>query len=109
MTMRLNLFTYNVGAVIDQDKVTRFLTALGDPIRLRILFVLKGDRLNVGDIAQQFDLSRPAISHHLRVLRDAGILRSKKEGQEIFYFVDKPYLVDELRSLADILETYIEP
>lgn len=95
--------------MIDQDKVTRFLTAVGDPMRLRILFVLKGDRLNVGDIAQQFEISRPAISHHLKILRDAGIVQSKKEGQEVFYRVNKQLLVGELRTLADVLEQYIDP
>lgn len=82
--------------------------AIGDPIRLQILFVLRGNRLNVGNIAAQFKLSRPAISHHLKVLKDAGIVQSEKVGQEVFYWVDKKYIVGELRKLADILESYIQ-
>lgn len=84
------------------------MTAIGDPIRLQILFVLKGDRSNVGDIATQFKMSRPAISHHLKVLKDAGIVKSEKLGQEVFYWVDKKYIVGELRKLANILESYIQ-
>ena len=64
--------------------------------------------MNVGAIAQQFDISRPAISHHLKVMRDAGILDSQKQGQEVFYLVNKRMLVDELRSLASTLEQYID-
>lgn len=87
--------------------MTRFLNAVGDTTRLSILFMLKADRRNVGEIAAQFSISRPAISHHLKVLRDAGVLQSKREGQEIYYWVDKNYLVTELRMLADTLEAYI--
>ena len=94
--------------MLDQDEVARFMTAIGDPIRLQILFVLKGDRLNVGDIATQFKVSRPAISHHLKLLKDAAIVQSEKVGQEVFYWVDKKYIVGELRKLADILESYIQ-
>lgn len=94
--------------MIDQAQVTRFLTAVGDPMRLRILFVLKGDRMNVGEIAQQFEISRPAVSHHLKVLRDAGVVSSTKQGQEVFYVVNKRFLVDELRTLAAVLERYMD-
>lgn len=94
--------------MLDQNEVTTFLTAIGDPIRLQILFVLSGDRLNVSEIAAQFKLSRPAISHHLKVLKDAAIVESEKMGQEVFYWVNKKYIVGELRKLADILEGYIQ-
>jgi ArsR family transcriptional regulator len=94
--------------LLDQNEVATFLTAIGDPTRLQILFVLKGDRLNVGDIATQFKMSRPAISHHLKVLKDAGVVKSEKLGQEVFYWVDKKYIVGELRKLANILESYIQ-
>lgn len=94
--------------MLDRNEVASFLTAIGDPMRLQILFVLQGDRLNVGQIAVQFNLSRPAISHHLKVLKDAGIVQSEKVGQEVFYWIDKKYIVGELRRLADILEGYIQ-
>ncbi len=81
---------------------------MGDPTRLQLLFVLRGTRLNVGEIAAQFKLSRPAISHHLKVLKDAKVLQSEKVGQEIFYWTDKGYIVNELRTLADTLEDCIQ-
>jgi ArsR family transcriptional regulator, arsenate/arsenite/antimonite-responsive transcriptional repressor len=94
--------------LLNKDEVISFLTAVGDPIRLQILFVLQGDRLNVGEIAAQFKLSRPAISHHLKVLKDAKVVKSEKAGQEVFYWTDKSYVVNGLRDLADSLEDCIQ-
>lgn len=83
----------------------RFLTAAGEPARLEIVIMLaKAGRMNVGQISSRFELSRPAISHHLKVLKTAGLLTSKKEGQEIFYSLDRHAVAAELRSLADQVE-----
>src|SRR5438309_1083478 len=83
-------------------EATRFLTALGDPMRLQILYLL-GDqgRRNVGDIASNFHLSRPAISHHLKVLKDAGVVDSERVGQEIYYWIERDRIVATLQMLAD--------
>jgi len=82
--------------------ITRFLTALGDPVRLQLLYLL-GDqgRRNVGEIAAQFRLSRPAISHHLKVLKDADVLNSEKVGQEVYYWLERDHIVASLQALAD--------
>ena len=55
----------------------------------------------MGDIAGQFHLSRPAISHHLKVLKDAGVLDSEKVGQEVYYWLECERIVATLRALAD--------
>ena len=88
----------------DFKQITRFFTAMGDPIRLQIVLLLREKPLNVGEIAAHFQISRPAISHHLRVLKDANILDSEKTGQEIYYQMNAAYIVDELRRLADKLD-----
>ena len=82
--------------------ITRFLVALGDPMRLQLLYLL-GDqgRRNVGEITSNFRLSRPAISHHLKVLKDAGLLDSEKVGQEVYYRLERERIVGSLRALAD--------
>lgn len=83
-------------------EATRFLTALGDPMRLQILYLLGGQgRRNVGDIAGNFHLSRPAISHHLKVLRDAGVVDSEKVGQEVYYWLERDRIVATLQMLTD--------
>ena len=83
-----------------QDDTVRLLDAASDPVRLGIVFLLGGaGRTNVGDIANRFPrMSRPAISHHLRVLREAGVVRSERTGQEIHYWLDRDRVVSGLRS-----------
>jgi ArsR family transcriptional regulator len=89
----------------EQGIFTRFLEALSDPIRMQIVFLLHDqDRLNVGEIASRFRISRPAVSHHLKVLKDAEIVQSEKRGQENYYWLDNQRMVATLRALADKLE-----
>lgn len=90
----------------EEGVFTRFLEALSDPIRMQIVFLLHDQeaQLNVGEIARQFRISRPAISHHLRVLKDAEIVQSEKRGQENYYWLNSQRMVAALRSLADKLE-----
>ena len=71
------------------------------------MFVLgKQDRLNVTDLASNFRISRSAVSHHLKVLRDAEVVCNEKIGQEVFYWLDIPSVVSKLRDLSDALEAY---
>ena len=90
--------------ITDPEQITRFFTALGDPIRLQIVTLLRQKPLNVGEITGQFRISRPAISHHLRVLKDAHILKSEKTGQEVYYAMNTDYVLLMLRTMADKLE-----
>ena len=64
------------------------LRALSDPTRREILDMLKTGRLSAGEIGERFDVSAPAISRHLGVLRDAGLVRDKREGKFIFYEIN---------------------
>ncbi|HEY8424487.1 MAG TPA: metalloregulator ArsR/SmtB family transcription factor [Limnochordales bacterium] len=84
----------------------RMLQAVGDPIRMQLVFLV-GSRgpMNVTDITSQFKLSRPAISHHLKVLKDAGVLTGEKRGKEVYYRLNRHRAVDALRSLADAIES----
>lgn len=62
---------------------------MGDPVRVAILRALCGGPLNVGEIVERSHLSQPAISHHLRILREAGLVTAEKEGTTVFYAIDK--------------------
>ncbi len=62
--------------------------ALGDPVRLRLLSLIAGHdggEACVCDISPSFDLSQPTISHHLKVLREAGLLTSERRGTWVYY------------------------
>ena len=80
--------------------ISRAFTALGDEHRQRILLTFeKGERLNVGQIVEVSTLSRSAVSHHLKLLREAGVLRSEKVGKEVYYWLDKDFLEEALASV----------
>ncbi len=84
--------------------LSRVFAALGDEHRQRILLTFEpGERLNVGQIVQVSTLSRTTVSHHLRVLREAGILRSEKIGKEVWFWLDKDFLVNALEAVTDFL------
>jgi DNA-binding transcriptional ArsR family regulator len=80
------------------DRFSRFFFALGDATRQQILLVFEpGEEICVNDIARLFRLSRPAISHHLKVLRQAELLLSEKRGKEVYYRVNYPYCAEVLQ------------
>ncbi len=62
--------------------------ALADPTRRRLLELLAAGERSAGSLATEFDLSRPGVSRHLRVLREAGLVRARGEGQRRLYSVD---------------------
>jgi DNA-binding transcriptional ArsR family regulator len=72
-------------------------TAVADPIRRRVLELVRDREVAAGELASQFDVSRPAVSRHLRVLRDAGLVHERREGRLRLYRADPAPLV-ELRS-----------
>jgi ArsR family transcriptional regulator len=106
MSIGLNAFSYRAYSKMSEDvKTTRILEAVKDPVRMQILFfLLKNGRTNVGDIAGQFEITRPAISHHLKVLKDAEVVNSEKQGQEIFYSPNGRLISEALRALADKID-----
>lgn len=77
----------------------RLLSALADPTRLRIVEMLAGldEPLCVCDIVSQFSLGQPTISHHLKVLRDAGLVVAERRGLWVYYSLSRQAL-DEVAS-----------
>lgn len=69
--------------------------ALNDPTRRQILDLLRGGDLNAGEIAERFNMTKPSISHHLDLLRQAGLVESVKQGQFVNYSLNTTVL-DEL-------------
>ncbi len=68
--------------------MNQLFKALNDPTRREILELLQRGDLSAGDIADQFDMSKPSISHHLDLLRQAGLVESVKKGQFIYYSIN---------------------
>ena len=61
------------------------------------------NELNVGEIAERVTLSRPTVSHHLNLLRRAGLVRVRKQGREMYYRLNKEPIVATLQGLLDSL------
>jgi DNA-binding transcriptional ArsR family regulator len=78
------------------------LTAIADPTRRELLALLALGEIAAGELAGRFPVSRPAISRHLRVLREAGLVRSRTDGRRRLYALDPT----PLRELDAWLEPY---
>ena len=65
-----------------------FFKALNDSTRREILELLKQSDMTAGEIADQFQISKPSISHHLDLLKQAGLVTSRKEGQFVTYSIN---------------------
>src|SRR6187431_3100128 len=77
--------------------ISRAFTALGDEHRQRILLTFEpGERLNVGQIVEVSTLSRSAVSHHLKLLREAGVLESEKVGKEVYFWIAMDFLIEAM-------------
>jgi len=90
----------------------KVLLAIGDETRQSILLVLMGTDcqtgLRVGEITEQTHLSRPAVSHHLKILRDAGVILMRKEGTKNFYYIDIRTKLGLLKTLVTDIETLLK-
>lgn len=81
--------------------VARVFKALGDPVRLRILSIVAsraGGEVCVCDITDAFELSQPTISHHLKVLKEVGLLTSERRASWVYYRL-VPETLGELSAL----------
>ncbi|MBS1753144.1 MAG: winged helix-turn-helix transcriptional regulator [Ferruginibacter sp.] len=76
--------------------------ALNDPTRREILDLLKKKDMTAGEIADQFNISKPSISHHLDLLKQAGLVVSEKEGQFIFYSINTTVMDEMLKWLMQL-------
>ncbi|WP_153162339.1 helix-turn-helix transcriptional regulator [Zoogloea sp. 1C4] len=86
--------------------ISAIFAALGDEHRQRILLTFEpGERLNVGQIAEVSTLARSTVSHHLKVLREAGVLIAERQGKEIYFHVNKPFLQDAFGKVTTYLDT----
>lgn len=88
----------------DLDGLAKQLWAIGDPVRLQILRILPTEptcenACNVSKIAERIGLSQPATSHHLRILRQAGIITNEKKCRDMIYWVQ----LDAASAVTDAL------
>jgi len=74
--------------------------ALSDPTRRRVLELLRTGPMSAGELADHFDVSKPTMSAHFAVLREAGLIASEKQGKSVVYELQMSVLEDALLSFA---------
>jgi ArsR family transcriptional regulator, repressor of sdpIR and other operons len=79
--------------------------ALSDPTRREILRILSRGERTAGELAERFDMAKPSVSHHFSVLKEAGLIRARREGQQIFYSLDTTVVQDVLARIWDLFGT----
>lgn len=83
-------------------KINDTFQALSDPTRRAILKMLREKDLTAGEIAQVFNISKPSISHHLNVLKNAGLVLDERQGQFISYSLNTTVLDEVLSWIAEV-------
>jgi ArsR family transcriptional regulator len=83
-------------------KLNELFKAIADPTRREILHLLRKEEMTAGDVAGRFDMTKPTISHHFAVLKAAGLITSRREGQTIWYALNTTVLEDVLAWSLDM-------
>lgn len=83
--------------------------ALSDPTRRQILRMLSQGDLSAGEIAAAFDMAKPSISHHLNVLKQAGLVQDERRGQQIIYSLDTTVFQDVLAWIFEVAQRSDQP
>jgi ArsR family transcriptional regulator len=82
--------------------LTSAFKAIADPTRREILHLLRKEEMTAGDVAARFDMTKPTMSHHFSVLKEAGLVTSRREGQTIWYALNTTVLEDVLAWTMDM-------
>ena len=76
--------------------------ALADPTRREILRLLTKGELTAGELSERFDMFKPSVSHHFSVLKEADLIRSRRDGQKIIYSLNTTVAQDMVTWLWDL-------
>lgn len=83
--------------------MTIIFKALADPSRRKMLQLLKDKDLSAGEIAEHFNMAKPSISHHLSLLKQADLVLSEKQGQNVIYSLNLTTFQEALSFFFDII------
>jgi DNA-binding transcriptional ArsR family regulator len=76
--------------------------ALADPTRREILRLLRSGEMTAGELAERFDMTKPSMSHHFTVLKQADLIVARREGQQIYYGLNTTVVEDLLAIIWDL-------
>ncbi len=108
--------TTNINALLDKlpnyeaaEEITNILSVLADPTRLRILWFLCHTTECVNDISKAVGMSAPAISHHLKILKQVKVIESKKDGKEMLYTLANNKYANLIHKMIDSMFEITNP
>lgn len=91
-------------SLLEEEKLnflSKIFKALGDPSRLKIIYILSKSPLCVCDIADVLDMTQSLVSHHLRTLRNLNLVKFKKQGKQVIYSLDDEHVMRLLKEGLD--------
>ncbi|MFF2481317.1 ArsR/SmtB family transcription factor [Paenibacillus sp. NPDC058071] len=98
-------FAGNQKAIHIFEQLSPYFQGLGDPIRQQIISLLiDKENMNVTQIAEHIPMSRPTVSHHLKILRQAGLIKVQKKGTEMFYSLEFNEVIALMKKLVHFVE-----
>ena len=83
-------------------RINDVFKALADPTRREILKLLRRGEQSAGELAEQFDMTKPSMSHHFAVLKSADLILARREGQQIYYALNTTVVEDVLSLFWDL-------
>jgi len=83
-------------------RMNQAFKALSDPTRREILSLLRKGEMTAGELAERFDMSKPSVSHHFSVLKQADLITSRREGQQIYYSLNTTVVEDLLTGILNL-------
>lgn len=86
----------------------KLFKALDDKTRRDILDILKDKDLTAGQIAEHFEMTKPSISYHLDLLKQGGLVLSKKKGQYVYYYINTEVLDNTIRWFFSLIKSKIK-
>jgi len=89
---------------LEPSRCARYLKALGDPLRLRIVECLQGGPCSVSDVAELLEIDIAKASHHLRILLQADLVATEREGKYIYYSLAPGFLKKSASRKGDMLD-----
>jgi len=95
--------------MMNEKRFSKYFKAFGDPSRLRILELLGTKELTVNEIAESIGLSQPTVSRHLAVLREAEVVIDRRDGQRVYYSLNKEMVGSCCQGFCNCLQIRVVP
>jgi ArsR family transcriptional regulator len=101
-----------MSATITEEEVAllhRYICeGVGDPKRLRLLYLVAEHPQNVTELTEALDVSQPTVSHHLRILRERGLVTAERQGTSIYYSLGDPRILDAMNIMREVVADLLD-